>query len=103
MLKKVTFKLSKIKYRGKSIGDDIQATIEIDNESLFVDRKIKKGTTRVYNEEIGAFVTSQSNFIADVKITIVEDDIRFNDVANVIKTLKLDLSNQKRFFNIFGQ
>ena len=33
MLKKIEFKLLKIKYKGKSIGDDIRAEIEILDKS----------------------------------------------------------------------
>ena len=56
MFKKIQFKLTKIKYSGKSIGEDIRANIQILDKSLQIDERIKIGSTVEFNKEIGDFL-----------------------------------------------
>ncbi len=95
MIKKIELKLSQIKYKGKSIGDDIQAKIQVLDQFLFIKKKIKVDTTKKFNDKIGTFITDKSYFEAKVNITIIEEDIIFNDIANTIKTIKVDTNSTK--------
>jgi hypothetical protein len=95
MLKKIQFKLKKIKYSGKSIGDDIRVNIEILDKTLQVDKRIKVGSTVESDKEIGSFPTDQKSFFAKVKIVITEKDTLFNDVNTIEKTIKVDTENTK--------
>lgn len=96
MLKKVSLKLSKIKYKGKSIGDDIQVEVEVLEKVLSLKKRIRFGETKeINNEDIGAFITDQDYFEAEMKITIIERDILFNDTANIAETIKVDTNNTK--------
>jgi hypothetical protein len=96
MLKKIQFKLSKIKYSGKSIGDDIRVNIEILDKSLQIDKRIKVGSTVDLNKEIGSFPTDLTSFSAKAKIIITEKDALFNDTNNTEVTIKVDTKNIKQ-------
>ncbi|MDP3043182.1 MAG: hypothetical protein Q8N21_02155 [bacterium] len=79
MLKKIEFKLSKIKYKGKSIGDDICVEIEILDKIFRINKRIKVGKTVKLNKEIGSFLTDQKAYITEAKITVIEKDILFHE------------------------
>ncbi len=93
MLKSITLKLSKIKYRGSSIGDDIRVEIEILDTFLRVDKRIKSGTTAAINQGIGRFETDRGLFQADMVITVIEKDLLFNDAAKVRRVLKINTTS----------
>jgi hypothetical protein len=93
MLKKIELKLSQIKYKGESIGDDIRLEIQVLDKFLYLDKRIKAGETKEFNEEIGAFICERNYFEAKANITIVEKDIIFNDTANIAGTVKVDANN----------
>jgi hypothetical protein len=95
MFKKIQLKLVKIKYSGKFIGNDIRIDIGVLDKASRVDKKIITGATVEFNKEIGSFLTDQEAFTAEIKITITEKDILFNDVGNVLKTVKVDANNTK--------
>jgi len=95
MTKLVHLKLSKIKYGGDSIGDDIRVEIEALNKILRVDKRIKAGTTVEVNREIGKFETDQKLFKANLRITVIEKDLLFNDVGSVDSNMKIDTSITK--------
>jgi len=95
MFKKIQFKLTKIKYAGKSIGDNIRVNIEILDKILQVDKRIKAGSTVELVKEIGNFPTDQKSFTTKVKITITEKDILFNDTNNIEKVIKVNVENSK--------
>jgi len=95
MFKKIQFKLVKIKYFGKSIGDNIRVNIEILDKTLQIDKRIKIGTTSELMEEIGIFPTDQRFFITKTKITVTEKDALFNDTNTADKAIKVDLENFK--------
>lgn len=95
MLKKIQFKLTEIKYTGKSIGDDIRINIELLNKSLQIDKKIAAGKTIEFNEEIGNFPADQKSFTATAKITLTEKDMLFNDINNNEMEIKVDVNNAK--------
>jgi len=83
MLKAIQLKLLRIKYSGDSIGDDIRVEIEVLGKSLSVDKKIKAEVVTEINSDIGIFETDQKLFQADVSITVIEEDLLFNDVGNI--------------------
>lgn len=95
MLKKIQFKLTKLKYSGKSIGDDIRVNIEILDKSLQIDKRIKVGSTIEFDKEIGNFPTDQNYFSTKAKITITEKDALFNDTNNTEVKIKVDTKNLK--------
>lgn len=95
MFKKIQFKLIKIKYTGKSIGDNIRVNIGILDKTLQIDKRIKVGSTAEFMEEIGVFPTDQKSFITKTKITITEKDALFNDTNNAERVIKVDLANFK--------
>src|SRR3989338_218457 len=92
MLKLVQLKISKIKYTGDSIGDDILAEFEILNKFLRIDKKVKNGATAVIDKEIGRFETDQKIFWANLRIVVIEKDPLFNDVGNLDANIKIDTS-----------
>jgi len=95
MFKKIQFKLTKIKYAGKSIGSDIRVNIGILDRTLEIDKRIKVGSTVDFAKEIGSFPTDQRYFTTKVKVTITEKDILFNDINSLEKVIKIDTANSK--------
>ena len=95
MFKSVQLKLSKIRYRGDSIGDDIRVEIEVLDKFLRVDKRIKAGTMVEINREIGRFETDRGLFQAEVFITIIEKDLLFNDVGKTNGSIKINTALTK--------
>ncbi|MCD4706062.1 hypothetical protein K8R61_03205 [bacterium] len=95
MFKKIQFKLTKIKYTGKSIGDDIRVNIEMPDKFFQIDKRIKVGSTVEFDNEIESFPSDQKTFATKAKITITEKDALFNDVNNVERTIKVDTEKTK--------
>jgi hypothetical protein len=95
MLKSVQLKLTKLKYRGDSIGDDIRVEIEILGKFLRVDKKIKAGAVLEIDKEIGRFETSQKSFQAEIFITAMEKDLLFNDMGSTKGGVKIDIISIK--------
>ncbi len=92
MAKSIQLKFSKVKYSGDSIGDNICVEIEVLGKFLRIDKKIKVGTTVEINREVGRFETVQGLFHAEVLITIIENDLLFNDVGNTKNNIKINTS-----------
>lgn len=92
MTKFIQLKLSKIKYNGDSIGDDIRVEIEVLGKFLRVDKTIKIGTTAKINKEIGGFETNNRLFETGMRITVIEKDLLFNDVSSIDNNIKIDTS-----------
>ncbi len=90
MLKSIQLKISKIKYTGDSIGDDIRVEIEALGKFLRVDKRIKVGATAEINREVGRFETDQKSFKFNANIIVIEKDLLFNDVSNTAKEIKID-------------
>jgi hypothetical protein len=95
MLKKIQFKLIKIKYAGKSIGNDIRIDIELLDKILRADKRMRARKTTEFNQTIGTFPSDQKIFSAKVKIAVSEKDILFNDVGKIEKTIKVDMDDIK--------
>lgn len=95
MFKKIQFKLIKIKYTGKSIGDNIRVSIEMLDKTLQIDKRIKVGSTVSFLREIGSFSTDQTAFTIKAKVTITEKDVLFNDTNNTEKVIRIDTENFK--------
>ena len=95
MARSITLKLLNIKYSGDSIGDDIRVEIEILNKLSRIDKRIKSGTTAKINKEIGKFETDQKLFKINVRISVIEKDVLFNDVGNVNGEIEIDTNIAK--------
>lgn len=92
MTELVQLKFSKIKYSGDSIGDNIRVEIEILDKFLSVNKIIKTDMTKDIDQEIGRFITDKKSFEAEIKITVIEKDLLFNDVGNIESDIKIDTS-----------
>ncbi|MEK7087585.1 MAG: hypothetical protein AAB464_00240 [Patescibacteria group bacterium] len=95
MIKSIQLKLSKIKYSGDSIGDDIRVEIEILGQFSHIDKIIKASTTAEINKEIGKFETDQKLFKAHLRITVIEKDLLFNDIGNADSDIEIDTNTAK--------
>lgn len=93
MLKFIQLKLSKIKYSGDSIGDDIRVEIEALGKFLRIDKRVKTGITAQVNQIIGSFETDQKIFKFNTQIAVIEKDLLFNDVGNGDIEVKIDTTN----------
>ncbi|NQU82332.1 MAG: hypothetical protein HQ539_00035, partial [Parcubacteria group bacterium] len=89
MVKIIQLKVSKIKYSGDSIGDDIRVEIEVLGKFLCIDKRIKQGTTAKINKEIGRFETDRKSFKATISIAVIEKDLLFNDVGKTNGSVKI--------------
>lgn len=96
MLKFVSLKLSKIKYVGDSVGCDVRVETEILGQFSRVDKRVKSGTTIEIGKEIGRFETDKNFFTTNVKITVVEKDLLFNDVGSASSKIKINTAVQKQ-------
>jgi len=90
MVKIIQLKVSKIKYSGNSIGDDIRVEVGVLDKFLHVDKRIRVGTTAQINREVGRFETDRKSFKANISIAIIEKDLLFNDVGNVNGGVKIN-------------
>lgn len=95
MLKSIQLKLSKVKYSGDSIGDDIRIEIEALGKFLRVDKRIKVGTVVEINREAGRFETDRGLFQAGVLISVIDKDLFFNDVGNIKGSVKVNTAAPK--------
>lgn len=87
--------LSKIRYSGNPIGNDIRVDVEILGKSLRVDKRINIGATVEINREIGSLQTDQRLFPVEVAITVIEKDSLFNDVGRTSGGVKVN-TNARR-------
>lgn len=94
MLKFIQLKISKIKYKGDSIGDDIRVEVEALGKFLQIDKKIKAGATVEINKEIGNFETEEKIFKINTKIVVIEKDLLFNDVGGTEGEIKVDTTSE---------
>lgn len=95
MNKLIQLKLSKVKYSGDSIGDDIRVEIEILGKFFLIDKIIKVDETAEINKEIGNFETDRKSFVSGLKITVIERDVLFNDVESIDGNIKINTSLTK--------
>lgn len=93
MLKLINLTLSKIKYTGDAIGDDIRVEIQCLNNFFGLNKAIKNGTKVVVNAGIAHFVVDQASYNLPLDIKIIERDLIFNDVGSKRVEIKIDLRN----------
>ncbi len=93
MTKLIQLSLSKVKYAGDSIGDDIRIEIDCLNHSLDVNRQIKNGSEIVVNAPVGTFFTDQLQFSFPLSVKVIERDLLFNDVGTATRDFKIDVRN----------
>lgn len=104
MSKLIKLKLSKVKYSGDSIGDDIRLEIEILGKFLRIDKRINVGTTVEINREVGRFEIDRGSFLSEVSITVIEKDLIFNDVGSTKGDIKVNtgiIKLQKFVFEVY--
>ena len=93
MTKLVRLTLSKIKYTGDSIGDDIRIEISCLNHSVGVNKKIKHGSEIALNIPVGNFTADQLSLLLPLSIKLIEQDIIYNDIGSAEKEFKVDVIN----------
>ncbi len=91
MTKLLRLTLSKIKYGGDSIGDDIRIEIECLDQVFGMDKKIQNGAEVALNTEIGKFFFDQTTTALPLTIRIIEQDLVFNDMGSKQVKIKVDL------------
>jgi len=94
-MKSIQLKLTKVKYSGSSVGDDIRIEIGVLGQFLRVDKKIKIGTSAKINQEVGRFEADEGLFNAKVSITVIEKDLLFNDTGSLNSDIKIDPNAEK--------
>lgn len=92
MKKLVTLKLVSVSYGGTSIGDDIRIEIETLNALVGFNKRIKQGTTSMFNKEIEQSTYDQPSLEMSMNIRVIERDLVFNDFSSVEAMLRADLS-----------
>lgn len=91
-MKDIFLKLTSIKYSGQSIGENIRVEIESLAGLLTSENRIKRGTLKKVEKEIGKITTNKKAFDITVTIRVIEKDIIFNDIGNKNVKIKVDLS-----------
>ncbi len=92
MLKKIELKFSKLRYTGKSIGNDIRVNIEMLDKSVFFKKRMKVNKMILPELVVGEFPTDQPYFAVILKATVIENDLIFNDIGSFEKLIKVDTS-----------
>jgi hypothetical protein len=90
MSKTIRVKLVSIQYKGDSIGDDIRIEIKIADKSFKHNYKIKSGTTRPLQEDLGAFESSEGGLDLSVGIKMVERDFVADDIGTTSSNIAVD-------------
>ncbi len=91
MLKTITLKLTNLKHSGGAIGDDVRIEISVLNNLISVDKKIKKNQSITCQDVVGQFFSDGKIFSPEIKITVIEKDLIYNDIGSVSEKLKIDL------------
>src|SRR3989338_6261494 len=100
MTKLIRLQVAKIKYTGDSVGDDIRIEVESLDKFVGLNQRLKRGSDRALNVEIGQFFGDGVSFALPVTIRIIERYLVFNDVGSVQKTIKVNLSDPSPQRNI---
>lgn len=90
MTKLIQLALSKIKYTGDSIGDDIRIEIDCLNHSVDVNKKIQSGSEVPVNVPVGSFFTDQLSFSLPLSVRVIERDLIFNDFGSIEAAFSVD-------------
>lgn len=100
-MKTIQLKVTKIKYRGDSVGDDVEIKVNCLNSNLDVKKKIKNKSEVKIDAVVGQFVTDQALFFLPVNIKIIERDLVFNDVGSKDIELKVDMKTSASQFSTY--
>ncbi|KKU67564.1 MAG: hypothetical protein UX89_C0014G0034 [Parcubacteria group bacterium GW2011_GWA2_47_16] len=91
MTKLIELKLSKIKYTGDSIGDDIRIEIDCLNHSLDVNKTIKNESAVTVGLPVGQFFTDEPSLALPLAIKVIERDVAWNDVGTAEERFIIDV------------
>ncbi len=95
MTKLIQLKLSKIKYTGDSIGDDIRIEIDCLNHALDVNKTVENGSTVAIGLPVGQFFTGEPSLVLPLEIKVIERDTVWNDVGTAEQRLIVDTRKQE--------
>ncbi|MFH0854744.1 MAG: hypothetical protein V1891_04635 [bacterium] len=101
MLKQIQLKISKIKYAGDSLGDDMRIEIECLDKFAGFNKKLKCGSERKLDEIVGTFFADGASFALPINIKIIERDLIFNDVGSSKADFKVNLNNDQPQVKIY--
>lgn len=103
MQKTALIKLASIQYDGESIGDDIRIEVQTEDNLIFVEKKIPKGSVIQLNKKIAELTTTNSLITLPITMRVIEKDVLFNDVGSAKGMLKIvfnDSTPQKFLYQI---
>lgn len=91
----VQLTLTKVSYRGDSIGDDIRIEIDCLNHSLDFNKTIRNGSEVSVNKMVGEFFTNQASVTLPLFVRVIERDLIFNDFGTAAETFSVDTGDSK--------
>ncbi len=100
-MKTIQLKVTKIKYRGDSVGDDVVIQVNCLDSNLDLKKKIKNKSEVKIDAVVGQFVTDQALFSLPVNIKIIEKDLVFNDIGGKEVELEVDLKTSTSQFSTY--
>lgn len=90
MQKKITLKLTGIRYDGSSIGNDIRVEVDVFSKTVVYDTKLKKGESARPNLELGLAAIDRKTLMIPATIRVIERDVLFPDTGQVVVRMKVD-------------
>ncbi|MBI3626784.1 hypothetical protein HY224_01940 [Candidatus Uhrbacteria bacterium] len=91
----IRLKLSKIKYTGDSIGDDIRVSGKVFEKQFVLDEQIRRGESVFLDTEIGKIEIDQDIYTFQITLQVTEKDLVFDDVGRVTKAVTVNLNTTK--------
>ena len=95
MPKNIQIKLSKIKYGGDSLGDDIRIGIEHPGGLWSFDKKIKNKSDVSIEKIVYQSIATQNIQDIPLNIKVIEKDLVFNDVGSTKVDLAVNFNDSK--------
>lgn len=95
MIKTANLILKTITYTGDSIGENIGIEVEVANNLISMNRRIRNGSSIQCDKNITEFVTDGNSLTVPLTIRIIEKDLLFNDVGSTKENIKINFNAKK--------
>lgn len=92
MPKKITLKLTNVRYGGQSIGNDVRVEIDIFGKIVACDAKLKREESVKPNLELGSTLIEKKPVEISATIRVIERDILFPDKGQATAKITVDPS-----------